>query len=228
MRVEERLDGSLAVRHGGRYLPIKQFLVADKKECAVANKPKTAGPAKAAQTHRSSRRGSDWNKNFDLKKAPKITFRTFSASDQRSTFQSLPKEGIWARFISLSVAGRRQDGSGRGDPIGYVHVREVAGSAVRNCVFRSISARLGHLFTQAYLTKSIYTLVRVRLPSPQGTSSTTTMPQRRCLTPVAVVKSSSHQWLPPLFRRKLSRFRISTLMSPHTRGKVHMATDIAY
>jgi hypothetical protein len=39
------------------------------KECAVADKPKTARPA--AKTHRGGR-GSDWNKNFDLKKAPKI------------------------------------------------------------------------------------------------------------------------------------------------------------
>ena len=64
VRVEERLDGSLAVRHGERYLPVK--------ECAAADKPKAARPAKATKTHRRGRRGSDWNKNFDLKKAPKI------------------------------------------------------------------------------------------------------------------------------------------------------------
>jgi hypothetical protein len=64
VRVEQRLDGSLAVRHGERYLAVK--------ECAAADKPKAARPAKAAKTHRASGRGSDWNKNFDLKKAPKI------------------------------------------------------------------------------------------------------------------------------------------------------------
>jgi hypothetical protein len=64
VRVEERLDGSLAVRHGERYLPVK--------ECAAAGQPKAARPTKAAKTHRASRRGSDWDKNFDLKKAPKI------------------------------------------------------------------------------------------------------------------------------------------------------------
>jgi len=64
VRVEERLDGSLAVRHGERYLPVK--------ECAAADKPKAARPAKAAKPHRPGRRGSDWDKNFDLKKAPKI------------------------------------------------------------------------------------------------------------------------------------------------------------
>jgi hypothetical protein len=64
VRVELRLDGSLAVRHGERYLPLK--------ECAVANKPKAGRPVKAAKPHHAGGRGSDWNKNFDLKKAPKI------------------------------------------------------------------------------------------------------------------------------------------------------------
>jgi hypothetical protein len=64
VRIEQRLDGSLAVRHGERYLPVQ--------ECAVADKPKAARPVKAVKTHRGGRRGSDWNKNFDLKKAPKI------------------------------------------------------------------------------------------------------------------------------------------------------------
>jgi transposase len=63
VRVEQRLDGTLAVRYGERYLPVA--------ECAVADKPK-APPVKAAKTHRASKRGSDWNKNFDLKKAPKV------------------------------------------------------------------------------------------------------------------------------------------------------------
>jgi Integrase core domain len=62
LRVEQRLDGSLAVRHGERYLPVH--------ECA-ADQPKAARPEKAAKPpHRG--RGSDWDKNFDLKKAPKI------------------------------------------------------------------------------------------------------------------------------------------------------------
>ncbi len=64
VRVEQRLDGSLAVRYGERYLPVE--------ECAVADKPKAARPAKVAKAHRTGGRGSDWNKNFDLKKAPKI------------------------------------------------------------------------------------------------------------------------------------------------------------
>jgi len=63
VRVEQRLDGSLAVRHGERYLPVE--------ECAVADKPKA--PRKPAATRRrTGQRGSDWDKNFNLKKGPKV------------------------------------------------------------------------------------------------------------------------------------------------------------
>lgn len=64
VRVEQRLDGTLAVRHGERYLPVE--------ECAVAAKPKAARPAKAAKPRRARGRGSDWNKNFDMQKGPKV------------------------------------------------------------------------------------------------------------------------------------------------------------
>src|SRR5215831_6012989 len=64
VRVERRLDGSLAVRYGERYLPVT--------ECAVADKAKAARPEKPVPTRRGRKRGSDWNKNFDLKKSPKI------------------------------------------------------------------------------------------------------------------------------------------------------------
>lgn len=63
VRVEQRLDGSLAVRHGERYLPVH--------ECAVADKPKAA-PVKLNNRRVVSRRRSDWNRKFDLKKAPPI------------------------------------------------------------------------------------------------------------------------------------------------------------
>ncbi len=62
VRVEERMDGTLAVRHGDRYLPIQ--------ECAAAAKQNSAG--KPETKRRTQRRSSDWNKNFDLKKGPKI------------------------------------------------------------------------------------------------------------------------------------------------------------
>ncbi len=64
VRVEQRLDGSLAVRHGERYLPVK--------ECAVADKPKATTRVPAAERRPASRRGSDWDKNFNLKKGPKV------------------------------------------------------------------------------------------------------------------------------------------------------------
>jgi hypothetical protein len=64
VRVEKRLDGSLAVRFSERYLSITACVVADKAKVAPANKP--------AKPRRAGRPGSDWNKNFDLKKAPKI------------------------------------------------------------------------------------------------------------------------------------------------------------
>lgn len=64
VRVEKRLDGSLAVRFGERYLPITTCAVADKVKAPPANKP--------AKAHRAGRPGSNWNKNFDLKKAPKL------------------------------------------------------------------------------------------------------------------------------------------------------------
>jgi transposase len=64
VRVEKRLDGSLAVRHGDRYLPVK--------ECAVADRPKAAPRKSMAGKRRATKRGSDWDKTFDLKKGPKV------------------------------------------------------------------------------------------------------------------------------------------------------------
>src|SRR4051794_5825654 len=64
VRVEQRLDGSLAVRHGERYLPVK--------ECAVADRPKAAPRTSMGPKRRATKRGSDWDKTFDLKKGPKV------------------------------------------------------------------------------------------------------------------------------------------------------------
>jgi transposase len=75
VRVEKRLDGSLAVRHGERYLPVK--------ECAAADRPKPARPKnQPATTRRAGRRGSDWDKTFELKKAPKL-WQVIEASGHR-------------------------------------------------------------------------------------------------------------------------------------------------
>jgi hypothetical protein len=77
VRVEKRLDGSLAVRFGERYLTVKP--------CAVAEKRK-APPVKPASARRQpvSKRGNDWGKNFDLKKAPKIWQAAQESGYQRS------------------------------------------------------------------------------------------------------------------------------------------------
>jgi hypothetical protein len=66
VRVEQRLDGAVAVRYGARYLPVTQCAPAEKKKAPA---PKQAG---TAGKRRQPRRGSAWDKNFDLKKAPKI------------------------------------------------------------------------------------------------------------------------------------------------------------
>jgi hypothetical protein len=64
VRVEQRLDGTLAVRHGARYLPVE--------ECAVADKSKLAATAKPAKKPRTYRRGVEWNESFHQLKAPKL------------------------------------------------------------------------------------------------------------------------------------------------------------
>ena len=63
VRVEERRDGSVAVRFRGRYLTIT--------ECAPRPKVAATKPAKTKPQTQPARR-SEWNKNFDLKKAPKV------------------------------------------------------------------------------------------------------------------------------------------------------------
>lgn len=64
VRVEARLDGSLAVRHRDRYLPVK--------ECTVADQPKAGKRATPARKRSAGKRGSKWLEDFDLKKGPKI------------------------------------------------------------------------------------------------------------------------------------------------------------
>ena len=65
VRIEQRLDGSMAVRYGEKYLPVE--------ECTVASKPRRSS-AKPAKKHPAARRGSDWNQNFDIRKGtgPKV------------------------------------------------------------------------------------------------------------------------------------------------------------
>jgi hypothetical protein len=76
VRVEQRLDGTLAVRYGEKYL------AATRCEVAVKRAP-AAAPVKPVRKRRPARRGSDWNRNFDLKKAPKV-WQAAEASGCRS------------------------------------------------------------------------------------------------------------------------------------------------
>ena len=63
VRVEKRRDGSVAVRFRDRYLRIE--------ECAPRPKVTSSKVAKTATQAKPVKR-SEWNKNFDLKKGPKI------------------------------------------------------------------------------------------------------------------------------------------------------------
>ena len=69
VRVEQRLDGSIAVRHGERYLPIEACDTSVPK-VAVKTKPVKTKPAKSRA--RLPRSEHHWNKDFDLKNAPPI------------------------------------------------------------------------------------------------------------------------------------------------------------
>ena len=64
VRVEHRLDGSLAVRYGERYLPVTR--------CDERVKRQPPAPAESVPRTSQQQRGSDWNKNFDVRKGPKL------------------------------------------------------------------------------------------------------------------------------------------------------------
>ncbi len=66
VRLEKRLDGAVTVRYGEKYLPVKLCVPAEAKQEAPLP------PVKPASQRRQPRRGSDWDKNFNLKKAPKV------------------------------------------------------------------------------------------------------------------------------------------------------------
>jgi hypothetical protein len=75
VRVEKRLDSELAVRYGEKYLAVKLCVPAEKKASV-------SSPAKPTSQRRPPRQGSDWNRNFDLGKAPKI-WQAAQASGRR-------------------------------------------------------------------------------------------------------------------------------------------------
>ena len=76
VRVEKRLDGAVAGRYGEQYLPVTM--------CAPAAKKASAAPPvqRTSERRQQPQRGSDWNQNFDIKKAPKL-WQAAQASGRR-------------------------------------------------------------------------------------------------------------------------------------------------
>ena len=66
VRVEQRLDGTLAVRCRERYLTVTRCPLRPKATAA------TTAPKKPTRAGSPPRRASDWGKNFDLRKGPKV------------------------------------------------------------------------------------------------------------------------------------------------------------
>jgi hypothetical protein len=65
VRVEKRLDGSIAVRFGERYLPVSRCTTVRKTDAPPEKRSSPRHPPRNPQ-------GREWGKNFDLKKGPKI------------------------------------------------------------------------------------------------------------------------------------------------------------
>lgn len=75
VRVEKRLDGSMAVRFDARYVPVEL--------CPAPAKPSLSPRPDKTRRRQTSRRGSDWNKDFDLHKAPKLWQAAESSGHRR-------------------------------------------------------------------------------------------------------------------------------------------------
>lgn len=73
VRVEKRLDGSLAVRHGEKYLPVE--------ECGAADRGRAPAPRKLAQAPRAPA-GKRWNNDVLFQRGPKI-WQAIQASGYR-------------------------------------------------------------------------------------------------------------------------------------------------
>lgn len=68
VRVEQRLDQSVAVRYQERYLPVQCCSAAEPEPRPASTEPQKRQRAK----RRTDQRGSDWNRDFDLKQAPAL------------------------------------------------------------------------------------------------------------------------------------------------------------
>lgn len=125
VRVEHRLDGTLAVRHGDRYLAIQ--------ECAAAEKPKSLAP-KPKGTRRSWPRGSDWNKNFDLKKGPKIwqAGELSAAGKKRRRDESFRPGGVAGRQSSPCTG--KCSARPAGKPVGVFALEHLRRSLPRHSI----------------------------------------------------------------------------------------------
>ena len=77
VRVEMRLDSSMAVRFGEQYLKVKPCAMAEKKTARLQ-------PVRPTR-RRAYQRGSDWDKHFDLKKGPKVWQASQSSGYPQST-----------------------------------------------------------------------------------------------------------------------------------------------
>jgi len=64
VRVEQRLDGTIAARSDEQYLLVC--------ECAPTHQQKARVETSPTKPKRTGRQGSDWNKKFGLKKGPNI------------------------------------------------------------------------------------------------------------------------------------------------------------
>lgn len=74
VRVEERLDGSLAVRFRDRYLPIQECATPEKAKAAVSLKPTNGRP--------KAQGGRKWNNDLLFEKGPKL-WQTIESSGYR-------------------------------------------------------------------------------------------------------------------------------------------------
>jgi hypothetical protein len=110
VRVEKRLDGSLAVRLGERYLPVSR--------CTAA--AKTKAPVKPATPRRppNRQRGSKWGKNFDFEKGAKdMASRVRAEADPEAAFSrhdGICRSDVFVTSCKPGPAYRLPPGSGPG------------------------------------------------------------------------------------------------------------------
>jgi hypothetical protein len=109
VRVEKRLDGSLAVRYAERYLTVQM--------CDVAEKSKARPSPQPAPVRRTGVRGSDWNENFDFEEGPQDL-----AGGCAMSLASMPGEtffdacGIYRPDVSSSLESLARSAAFRSGP----------------------------------------------------------------------------------------------------------------